>query len=180
MTLFDIAVHTARVHRLVRDDGELHEIEMTRDYDYPIENVWSAWTTPERLRRWLGDPRGDLRVGGSVDLAMEPDITRLVIQRCEAPTDLSVTWDDSDEAASEVHLRLEPLGPNRTRLILRHRRIGLDLVPVYGPGWEEFLYVLDVFLGGGSKDSIPWDRHGVVEALAEDWQRAVDAGPEAG
>lgn len=173
MTTFDLAAQRASVRRVVRSDRGVYEIEMTRDYDYPIEDVWSAWTSAERLRRWLGDPRGELRPGGRVDLAMELDITHIVIQQCEAPNNLSVTWEDSDDSVSEVRLQLEPMGPSRTRLILTHSRIGLELVPIYGPGWEEFLYVLDVFLAGGSKDSVPWDRHGTVLELADEWRRAM-------
>jgi uncharacterized protein YndB with AHSA1/START domain len=48
------------------------ELVITRDFDVPREQVWKAWTDPERLKRWWG-PKGftspvskiDLRVGGA-------------------------------------------------------------------------------------------------------------------
>jgi uncharacterized protein YndB with AHSA1/START domain len=54
-----------------------HAIEITRVYDAPREQVWKAWTEPERIARWWGKrgwrtPRSsvtvDLRPGGAFRL----------------------------------------------------------------------------------------------------------------
>ncbi len=55
------------------------ELVITRLFDAPRENVWKAWTEPERLMRWWG-PRGfvspgceiDLRPGGAWRVRMHP------------------------------------------------------------------------------------------------------------
>lgn len=176
MTISDIAAQAALVSRRACRDDNGYRIEMTRDYDYPVEDVWSAWTTPERLKRWLGEPRGQLRIGGRVELAMDADsVIHLVIHECEKPTALLATWQAHDEVESEVRLRLEALATNRTRLTLTHSRLDHGQALDVGPGWEEFLYVLDIFLGVGSIDEVPWDRHEAVVTLTDDWRRTIAA-----
>ena len=176
MTISDIAKQAALINRSAARDENGYRIEMTREYDYPIDDVWSAWTSPERLRRWLGETLGELRVGGRVDLVMDPEsVIHLVIRECERPSVLSATWQAGEEIESEVRLEFEALGDGRTRLRLTHCRLELDQALDIGPGWEEFLYVLDVFLAGRSVSDVPWDRHGVVGALADDWGRVIAA-----
>ena len=48
------------------------EICITRVFDAPAESVFTAWTTPDLVKRWWGSPEAplvtceiDLRVGGS-------------------------------------------------------------------------------------------------------------------
>ena len=33
------------------------DVEVSREFDAPIERVWAAWTTPADLREWWG-PEG--------------------------------------------------------------------------------------------------------------------------
>src|SRR5260370_26495581 len=40
-----------------------------RRYTKPVEKVWAALTTPERLEDWLGAAKVDLRVGGKLHLS---------------------------------------------------------------------------------------------------------------
>jgi len=57
------------------------DVEVTREFDAPIERVWRAWTDPDDLRAWWGPtgfscPRAsaDVRVGGSMAVTMRaPD-----------------------------------------------------------------------------------------------------------
>jgi uncharacterized protein YndB with AHSA1/START domain len=60
-----------------------HAIEITRVYDAPREQVWKAWTEPERIARWWGKrgwstPRSsvtvDLRPGGAFRLNSIADV----------------------------------------------------------------------------------------------------------
>jgi uncharacterized protein YndB with AHSA1/START domain len=61
--------------------NDAFDVEITREFDAPVERVWRAWTTPEDLREWWGPtgftcPRAevDLRVGGSIAVTMRaPD-----------------------------------------------------------------------------------------------------------
>jgi uncharacterized protein YndB with AHSA1/START domain len=62
---------TAATHKPAAKPGE-QELVITRLFDAPREQVWKAWTEPERVKRWWG-PKGftspvsriDLRVGGA-------------------------------------------------------------------------------------------------------------------
>ena len=40
-------------------------VRMEERLDADIDEVWSALTEPERLARWYGDIKGDLRIGGT-------------------------------------------------------------------------------------------------------------------
>jgi uncharacterized protein YndB with AHSA1/START domain len=62
---------TMTVHKPAKQPVE-DELVITRIFSAPREQVWKAWTEPERLMRWWG-PKGftspastiDLRVGGA-------------------------------------------------------------------------------------------------------------------
>ena len=59
-----------------------------RPYPAPVEDVWDAIVTPERLQRWFLPVSGELREGGRYQLEGNAGG---VINRCEAPTLLAVT-----------------------------------------------------------------------------------------
>jgi uncharacterized protein YndB with AHSA1/START domain len=41
-----------------------------RTYDADIEDVWSALTDPDRMKRWFMPISGDLRVGAAIDVSL--------------------------------------------------------------------------------------------------------------
>lgn len=56
----------------------IKEVVFERTYNAPIEAVWQAWTTPEKLKQWWGpdnvsipECEVDLRVGGRLYIVME-------------------------------------------------------------------------------------------------------------
>ena len=61
--------------------AETFDVELSWEFDAPIDRVWRAWTTPEDLRRWWGPhgftcPRAeaDVRPGGAIVVTMRaPD-----------------------------------------------------------------------------------------------------------
>jgi uncharacterized protein YndB with AHSA1/START domain len=53
------------------DAVSAREIEITRVYDAPREQVWKAWTEPERIARWWGK-RGWSTPPSSVSLDVRP------------------------------------------------------------------------------------------------------------
>jgi uncharacterized protein YndB with AHSA1/START domain len=71
---------------------------MERTYSFDVDDVWHAWTDPERVARWLGTASGELAEGGVVHLRMSPpdadpaDIATLVVLRCDAQRRLTVRW----------------------------------------------------------------------------------------
>ncbi|HEY2791902.1 MAG TPA: SRPBCC domain-containing protein, partial [Micromonosporaceae bacterium] len=43
-------------------------VRLEDSFDTSLEDLWSAVTDPERLRRWYGEVSGDLRPGGRIQL----------------------------------------------------------------------------------------------------------------
>ena len=37
-------------------------IDLTRDFDAPVDAVWRAWTEPALVRQWLGPDRYEMRI----------------------------------------------------------------------------------------------------------------------
>jgi uncharacterized protein YndB with AHSA1/START domain len=60
-----------------------------RRYEAPIEDVWDACTDPRRLNRWFLQVTGELRAGGTFQLAGN---ARGEIVRCEPPRLLTLSW----------------------------------------------------------------------------------------
>jgi len=128
------------------DGGDLVSVVLRRRYDSPVDDVWDAMTDPDRLKRWLYPVSGDLREGGSFQFEGNAGGD---ILSCQPPTLLRVTFGGAE---SLVELRLTGNG-ERTDLILEHT------VPVamagsgagalfVGPGWDEGLMALALFLDG--------------------------------
>jgi uncharacterized protein YndB with AHSA1/START domain len=99
---------------------------LTRGYQAAAEEVWDACTNPERVARWLMPLSGDLHVGGRYQLQGNAGG---MIQRCEPPRALSITWEYGGET-NWVDVRLSAAG-GAVQLQLAHT------VPD-GPKWEEF------------------------------------------
>lgn len=94
---------------------ELFEVEVTREFDAPIERVWAAWVEPDGLRQWWGPvgfscPRAeaDVRVGGRIVVTMRApqewggfeQHSAWTITELQAPTRLAYVFEfvDSDGA----------------------------------------------------------------------------------
>jgi uncharacterized protein YndB with AHSA1/START domain len=148
MIAIDIPSQLAAIYREVgeRQAGEAVGVLMRRSYGAAIEDVWSAVTDPERMRRWFLPVSGDLRVGGTFQLHGNAGGEILT---CEPPTLLRVTFGGP---TSVVELRLSPNG-DETVLELEH------VVPFeiaqsaagalyVGPGWDGALMGLDLYLRG--------------------------------
>jgi uncharacterized protein YndB with AHSA1/START domain len=128
-------------------DGEGIGIRLRRTYDAPIEDVWSALTEPERMRRWFLPLSGDLRPGGSFQLEGNAGGE---ILRCAPPSLLAVTFGSE---TSVVQIRLSSGGDGATALEFEHT-VPLELAgsgagALYvGPGWDGALLALGLYLGG--------------------------------
>ncbi|MDQ2848012.1 MAG: SRPBCC domain-containing protein [Actinomycetota bacterium] len=184
MNIDIFAEQAGLAHRSVSTDasapaGRQYRIALSRDYSYPIDDVWSAWTDPHRLGRWLGEPRGELRIGGVVDLVMSPpegDIAHLQILTCQAPQALSATWCgswDTAEPTSEVLVSLLSNSADSTTLTLEHRLLDRGAAIGYGAGWEEFLCLLAATLLGHSRADPGYDRGALEAALKTRWEEAA-------
>jgi len=69
-------------------------IERTVRIERPVEDVWTAITTPEGLASWFGQKAEiDLRVGGSATLTWDGGHqANMRIERIEQPTVFGYTW----------------------------------------------------------------------------------------
>jgi uncharacterized protein YndB with AHSA1/START domain len=148
MIAIDIPSQLAAIYREVgeRQAGEAVGVLMRRSYGAAIEDVWSALTDPDRMRRWFLPVSGDLRVGGTFQLEGNAGGEILT---CEPPTLLRVTFGGP---TSVVELRLSPNG-DETILELEHV-VPLEIAQsaagalYVGPGWDGALMGLDLFLRG--------------------------------
>jgi uncharacterized protein YndB with AHSA1/START domain len=137
--------------------GEGRTVRLSRTYDAPIEDVWDALTTPERITRWFLPISGDYRVGGRYQLEGNAGGEILT---CEPPRRFRVTWaygePTSPAEVSELEVRLSPAGEGSTTLSLEHTAIVPDeMWDQFGPGavgvgWDQGLLGLSLHLRGAS------------------------------
>ena len=145
--------------------GEGRSIRLRRTYDAPIDDVWDALTTPERISRWFLPISGDYRVGGRYQLEGNAGGEILT---CDRPNKFRVTWvygDVTDPASvSELEVRLAPASEGSTTLELEHTAVVPDEVwAEYGPGavgigWDQGLLGLSLYLRTGKtvEDPVAW------------------------
>jgi uncharacterized protein YndB with AHSA1/START domain len=140
-----IARHVERLPA-ADDVGERIAVSLHRTYDATIDDVWGAVTDPERIKRWFMPVSGDLRIGGTFQLAGNASGE---IVACERPHLLQLTWGGP---TSVVELRLTEDG-DTTVLTLDHNvpiemaQSGAGALWV-GPGWDGALMGLGLFLRG--------------------------------
>ena len=196
--MIDIVREIEAVHREVGEGriatGVGRAIRLRRDYDAPIEEVWDALTTPERIGRWFLPISGDYRLGGRYQF--EGNAGGEIVA-CERPNRLKVTWVYGMAGAadvSEVEVRLSPLdGGAGTRFEFAHTAVvPEDRWTEFGPGavgvgWDGGLLGLTLHLRGGSVDDpVAWQVSAEGRAFftrsSEAWgeaNRAAGAEPEA-
>jgi uncharacterized protein YndB with AHSA1/START domain len=166
--MIDIAREIQAVQRSVGiaplGAGEAHVVRLQRTYDSPIEDVWGALTTPDRISRWFLPISGDYRVGGRYQL--EGNAGGEILD-CDQPNRVRVSWVMGEMAdagpASEVEIRLTPAGAGSTTVVLEHVAIVPDeFWDQFGPGavgvgWDGGVLGFSLHLRGGSVDDpIAW------------------------
>ncbi|HEY1603996.1 MAG TPA: SRPBCC domain-containing protein [Allosphingosinicella sp.] len=128
------------------------ELVLTRRFRQPVEKVWAAISTPERLADWMGVEwlGGDapLREGGPFDYRFRAaDIeTRGVVLRLEPPRLLEHSWFDNLPPGSVVRWSLEPDG-DVCILTLTHLFRAPEDAPRTAAGWTDLLGSLAFSLG---------------------------------
>lgn len=164
----DILTQINATHRTIGSQpvstGEGRSLLLRRSYDATIEAVWDACTDPARIGRWLAPVTGELRPGGSFQVA--GNATGRVL-RCEEPKLLKVTWEYGPDSITEVELRLAE-GPGGSTIVeLEHASPAQTvdtLVRSQGPvgpvgigaGWDLALIGLDRVLRGVDFDAAQW------------------------
>jgi uncharacterized protein YndB with AHSA1/START domain len=110
------------------------------------EIVFSFWTDPARMTKWMGrDVRLDPRPGGEFRIDYNgSDVARGIFVEVDAPARLVLTWgweaegDLTPPGASTVEVTFEPDGEG-TILRLRHSGLNTDAVTGHAAGWDQFL-----------------------------------------
>ncbi|MFG3338433.1 SRPBCC family protein [Glycomyces sp. NPDC048151] len=144
-----------------RDGKPTRLVVARRTYRADRADVWDALTSPKRLPRWFLPVSGNLEPGGTYQLEGNAGGR---IERCDAPSDLSVTWEFGGGLSwLDVHLSDDGAG---TRLELVHEApVDPEFWGQFGPGavgigWDSALFGLDLHVTGGED---------VDQAEAEKW-----------
>ena len=141
-------------------DGVLSFVQtLAQTYPSPIDDVWDAVTTAERIPRWFLPVSGDLRVGGRYQLEGNAGGE---IRNCDPPNagsaGYTLTWGTGLGEPAIVHVRLTALDAASTRFELENIA-AVDSIPEgfweqFGPsatgmGWDSALLGLALYVNGG-------------------------------
>ena len=110
-----------------REGADTYLQTVAQTYPAPIDDVWDALTSAERLPRWFLPVTGDLRLGGRYQLEGNAGGT---ITECEPPHRFAATWEFGD-ATTWIEVRVSDAGDGRARFELEH------VAPV-DAHWDEF------------------------------------------
>ncbi len=134
----------------VLEAGEARTVTISQSYGAAVDDVWDAFTNPERIPRWFLPVSGDLRVGGRYQLEGNAGGT---IERCEPPKGFAATWEYGGQVSwIEVRLSAQPSG--ETRVELEHIAHVDDRWDEFGPGavgvgWDMGFMGLAIHLSSG-------------------------------
>jgi len=161
--MVDVNAQVDAVDRAVRDDeldGAPTRVQsLAQTYPSPIDDVWDAVTSAERIPRWFLPVSGDLRLGGRYQL--EGNAGGEVLE-CRPPADgaagYRVTWEYGG-GVSWLEVALQSVDDGSTRVELIHTARTSDVPPgfweTYGPGatgvgWDGGLLGLALHLAGST------------------------------
>ena len=141
---FSPAEHVAAVNRSLsdgtRDGRDVRILTAERTFSAPIDDVWDALTTADRIYRWMMPIEGDLRLGGKFQLKGNAGGE---ILECDPPKHFAISWGFGPSVSwVDVYLETSDEG---TALRLEHSALVEDLTGdhyvQFGPGavgmgWE--------------------------------------------
>jgi len=122
----------------------------------PIDDVWPALSDPDSLAVWLGEVKGDLRLGGEFRARFYASGWEGTgrIEACEPPRRLLVVTKDAgepDEPFGHVIEATLTSDGDRTRLVWEERGMPMELVAAYGAGVQVHVEDLAAYLAGGAR-----------------------------
>ena len=176
--------HTRAAHRTqegATGDDERWTIVLERDYPYPREEVWAAWTEPDRLARWLGRLDRVPAVGETVQMAMAPGgepVQDVELLACDPTTSLRVRWGGFGEGESEVRVVLTDV-EGGTGVRLEHAGLRARGAWSYGAGWGEVMHLAGLAVADPGYDvtaADSEDRGSLEEGLQRYWDDLVPTG----
>jgi len=141
----------------VRRDGSLGAVRFERVYAARPEQLWDAWTSPERISRWLGaQVRGSIEPGAAATLSWGEDAdstVELTIRQLAPPRLLEWEWTVAGEAPTLLRVEFTAVAEG-TLLVLDHSRLPSSMVAGMSAGWHDYL---DVLGSGRPADEAAWD-----------------------
>jgi uncharacterized protein YndB with AHSA1/START domain len=136
-------------------------VRMQDSYDTEIDDLWSAFTDPRRLARWIGEVEGDLRLGGEFRARFFSSGWEGTgrVEACEPPQHLLLVTKNTgepDEHVIEVTLTADS---GRTMLVLEERGMPVELLAAYGAGVQIHVENLAAHLAGRERSGTEawWD-----------------------
>ncbi|MFE6964308.1 SRPBCC domain-containing protein [Agromyces sp. NPDC057679] len=147
-------------------DGALSYVQqLAQTYPSPIDDVWDAVTSAERIPRWFLPVSGDLRLGGRYQLEGNAGGE---IRSCDPPNGgtagYTITWGMGAGEPALVSIRLTEVDASSTRLELENVASAASLPEgmweQFGPsatgiGWDQGLLGLALHFGGGDDGIAP-------------------------
>jgi uncharacterized protein YndB with AHSA1/START domain len=124
-------------------------VRMEDRFDTDIDDAWSAVTDPSRLARWLGEVKGDLRVGGEFHRHFHASGAEGPgrVDVCEPPRRLVVTMDPDQSNEQVIEVTLTADG-DQTVVVVEERGMPLNLLAAYGAGIQVHVEDLGAHLAG--------------------------------
>jgi uncharacterized protein YndB with AHSA1/START domain len=143
----------------VRRDGDFGAVRFARHYRASPADVWSAWTEPERIARWLGAAvrGGPVAAGASFELVWgegPADRVEVLVRELRPPERLEWGWTIAGEPPTVLRVELVAAGDG-TDLVLDHRGLPLGQYAGLGAGWDAYLSGLAAHLAGAPDPD--WD-----------------------
>ncbi|MCY3877877.1 MAG: SRPBCC domain-containing protein [Rhodobacteraceae bacterium] len=171
------------VTSLERDGKAARAVTLARSYATPVENLWDAVTSAERIPRWFLPVSGRLELGGRYQLEGNAGGT---ITHCERPSFLGLTWEFGSDL-SWVEARMGNDGAGRSRLAVTHTTPVSDHWHKFGPGavgvgWEMGLLGMELHLTrpdeprlDGATFHTTRDGKALITGSSAAWGRAAEA-----
>jgi uncharacterized protein YndB with AHSA1/START domain len=135
-------------------------VRFVREYQHPIDRVWTAVTDPTELRSWFPSAvKFEMRVGGTVAFSEDPNVKDKtgVVLACDPPRRFAFSW-----GGDELHFDLEPVGSSACRFTLTNVLSERNTAARNAAGWAVCLAELDKHLAGQQTDgphspsALPW------------------------
>ncbi|HKP06779.1 MAG TPA: SRPBCC domain-containing protein [Microbacterium sp.] len=160
--MVDVQAQLAAVTREIEseevDGFPSHVQTLAQTYPSPIDDVWDAVTSAERIARWFQPISGDLMLGGRYQIEGNAGGE---IQECAPPANgaahYKATWEYGG-GVTWLTVRLTAEGADATRFELEHIArtddVPAEFWDLYGPGatgvgWDGGLLGLSLHLTGG-------------------------------
>ncbi len=137
---------------ILRRTSQGVDLELSRTFHAPREDVWASLTESDRTARWYGPWERLSENAVRVQMVHEDGEpwSEMTVDACAEPTHLAVSMPE-DEGGWKLEVILDESG-GTTILHLVHHLTGTAGVGDIGPGWE---YYLDMLIASRDRRPMP-------------------------